>query len=591
MAGPRPIELLSPAKDVVTGREAILHGADAVYIGASSHGARKSASNSVAEIAELVSFAHGYRAKVYVTVNTLVYEDEIKSVETLIRELYIAGVDALIVQDMGILRMNIPPIELHASTQCDTRSPEKAKFLEEAGFSQIVLARELSLQEIGSICNAVTVPIECFIHGALCVSYSGRCNAGYATAGRSANRGECPQICRLPFTLKDSTGKVICRDKHLLSLRDFNASTSLSDLLSAGVSSFKIEGRLKGTGYVKNITAYYRQLIDKEIAKHPDKYCRSSYGEINLRFTPDPHKSFNRGFTDYFLRNRRPSNIASLLTPKSLGERVVSIKDLQNGDGISYFDRKGNYSGSYVNGVNPDGTVRTSSGERLSVKDGLRLTFDKDWEKLMDGKTSERKIRIDVEIDAGGVTAKDERGNVIRVPIEFEIQSSDREMDMKAPFSKLGNTIYKLNNFTNRLPENSFLPLSYLTSLRREVVAQLDRSNETTYRIRLRRVENPEIAYPVDKLVFSDNVSNSLSRCFYLSHGVKEIEAAMETNGAERVKADTVLMTTRHCILRELGMCMRDGNKVRQPLTITHSQTVYKLKFDCRRCEMQVLKS
>ncbi|MDE5868996.1 MAG: U32 family peptidase, partial [Muribaculaceae bacterium] len=288
----RKLELLAPAANIEVGRQAILHGADAVYIGATSHGARHNASNSIEDIAELVKFAHQYRAKVYVTVNTLVYENEIREVENLIDSLYRIKVDALIVQDMGILRMNIPPIALHSSTQCDTRTAEKAFFLENVGFSQIVLARELSLEEISKICKSVTVPVECFIHGALCVCYSGRCQASEVCMSRSANRGECGQMCRLPYTLKNSKGEILEKDKYLLSLSDFNTSNIIFNLIEAGVSSFKIEGRLKDVEYVKNVTAFYRRLIDSYILKFPDKFCRSSVGDSDIKFVPNLEKSF-----------------------------------------------------------------------------------------------------------------------------------------------------------------------------------------------------------------------------------------------------------------------------------------------------------
>ena len=334
----RELELLAPAGNADIAIEAILHGADAVYIGPPTHGARKAAANSLEDIKKVVSFAHQFGAKVYCTVNTIIYENELTEVESLIRKLYIIGVDALIVQDMGILRMDIPPIALHASTQCDTRTPEKAKFLEDVGFSQLVLARELTLNEIKKIHDTVDVPLECFIHGALCVSYSGRCHASQATKGRSANRGACAQICRLPFNLTDSRGRVLQKNKHLLSLKDFNLSDNLEELIQVGVSSFKIEGRLKEVGYVKNVVAYYRQKIDEIIRKYPDKYRRSSYGKSTIDFIPQLDKSFNRGFTTYFLNDRRPANISSPDTPKSMGEIITDINQLNNGDGISYFD-------------------------------------------------------------------------------------------------------------------------------------------------------------------------------------------------------------------------------------------------------------
>ena len=588
---PRPIELLAPARDTNVAREAILHGADAVYIGASSHGARRQAANPLSDIASLVEFAHQYRAKVYVTVNTIIYDDELKSVRELIRQLYVIGVDAIIVQDMGILKLDIPPIELHASTQCDTRTPSKAKFLEDVGFSQIVLARELGLKEIREICEAVTVPVECFVHGALCVSYSGRCNASYATNGRSANRGECSQICRLPFTLTDARGNVLARDKHLLSLRDFNASHSIHDMLEAGVSSFKIEGRLKDASYVKNVTAYYRKLIDKEIALHPDKYCRSSYGESTLTFSPNPEKSFNRGFTDYFLTDRRPNSISSPDTPKSLGEEVKDRRNLHNGDGVSFFNKKdGKYTGAYVNGLAKDGSILTSGGFRIPPGVSLRLTYDKEWEKRIEGKTAERKIDVDISLDEKGVSATDARGNFVRIPLGLQLQKADKPQNHEAPFAKTGSTVYRLKHFSSEVAD-MFIPASMLTGLRRTVLSELDEANKATYPLKLRRAEKREAVYPEKSLIFSDNVANRLAEEFYRSHGVEHIEPAMEKESPSHVRKGTRLMTTRHCILRELGRCIKNRrNDVALPLTLSHGKERYMLEFDCRNCEMHLLK-
>ena len=320
---PRPIELLAPARNAATARAAILHGADAVYIGASHHGARAAAGNSVADIAATAELAHLYGARVYVTVNTLVYDNELAEVEQLAKELYRAGVDALIVQDMALLRLDLPPIALHASTQCDIRTPEKARFLADAGFSQIVLARECTLEETAAIAAAVPdTPIEAFCHGALCVSYSGDCQASFATTGRSANRGECAQICRLPYDLTDHAGRVIVRNRHLLSLRDLNRSADIAAMLAAGVSSFKIEGRLKDEAYVKNTVAAYRAIIDRAIAAEPQNYRRLSAGTSSLTFTPDLSRSFNRGYTPYFLTSDPRQKMGSHLSPKSTGTAV-----------------------------------------------------------------------------------------------------------------------------------------------------------------------------------------------------------------------------------------------------------------------------
>lgn len=593
-AAPRPIELLAPAKDAETARQAILHGADAIYIGASGFGARKSAANSVEDIADIVKFAHQFRVKVYVTVNTIVYNNELTAVEHLCRQLYEAGVDALIVQDMALLEMNLPPIELHASTQCDTRTPVKAKFLEEIGFSQIVLARELTLKEIGEICATVSVPVECFVHGALCVSYSGRCHASQATCGRSANRGECAQLCRLPYTLTDANGKILAKDRYLLSLKDFNASANIEDMLEAGVSSFKIEGRLKDVGYVKNITAYYRQLIDKVIENQPDKYCRASVGESRISFEPNPEKSFNRGFTTYFQNDRKPANIASLYTPKSLGEQVEA-KQLNAGDGISWLDKNGDYTGALVNGVNPDGSIKTQNGLlRLPKGIELRRTSNRLWDRQLAKPTAERKIGVDMEIDAKGLTIKDRRGLFVRVSLDCNLEEAKKPFDPKPILSKLGNTIYRLDKLTNNLTDNVFIPASELTSLRRSAIEALDKANESSYPLKLRKKENPQAVYPDENLIFSDNVANRLTEAFYKRHGVRNIEPAMEVSKNSPSggnKTDRVVMTTRHCILRELGMCLKDKSvhHPQFPLTMIGGKNRFTIKTDCKRCEMQVI--
>lgn len=405
----RELELLAPAADKETAREAILHGADAVYMGGPSHGARQNASNSIEDIRETVEFAHRFRARIYVTVNTLVYDRELKDVERLVWELYRAGVDAIIVQDMSLLRMDLPPIALHASTQCDTRTVEKARFLEEVGFSQIVTARELCLDELRAICSSVSVPVECFVHGALCVSYSGRCGASQACFSRSANRGACAQICRLPFTLRNSKGEILEKEKHLLSLRDLNASESVPRLIEAGVSSFKIEGRLKEPGYVKNVTAAYRRIIDDYIAAHPAQYRRSSFGVSELTFIPQLDKSFNRGFTDYFINGRTPGRMASLRTPKSMGERIKDFSELHNGDGISFFNEEGEYEGVKVNRID-NGRIIGARRFKLPKNAPVFRTFDIEWQKKMSRPSAERKIRLDVEISPSGITGSDERG-------------------------------------------------------------------------------------------------------------------------------------------------------------------------------------
>lgn len=601
--------MLAPAADKEVARQAILHGADAVYIGASSHGARSKAANSIEDIREVVDFAHMYRARVYVTVNTLVYENEISDVESLIASLYRIGVDAIIVQDMGILRMNIPPIELHASTQCDTRTPAKARFLEESGFSQIVLARELTLPEISGICESVDVPVECFVHGALCVCYSGRCQASAMCLGRSANRGECSQMCRLPYTLRNSKGDVLIKDKYLLSLSDFNASAEMLRLVEAGVSSFKIEGRLKDASYVKNVTAAYRRILDGIISSAPDKYRRSSYGESTISFVPDLSKSFNRGFTSYFLKDRTPGRMASLFTPKSKGEIIEDVRELNNGDGISWLNPKTMaYEGVMVNKVE-NGRILANRKVDIPRNVEIRRTLNRLWQQQLAKETAVRKVNLDIIIDDKGISAKDERGVSVRIPLDTDLIPSNKKMDPRPIFEKLGNTIYKLRYFTNNLPDSVFIPASILTGLRRKLTASLDDANRSTYPYHYRKSENRVYSYPVKKLESSDNVANSLSCEFYRSHGVDKIREAVEIRdhrAGTKGMSDTPVMVTRYCLRRELGFCKKHSERnvgspdiftrrkvsaedLSEPLTISSGPHTFSLKFDCRNCEMHVL--
>lgn len=591
---PRRIELLAPAKDVATAIAAIDHGADAVYIGASAFGARAAAANEIEDIRRLTDYAHQFRARVYATVNTIIYDHELLQVEKLVKDLYRAHVDALIVQDMGLLRLDLPPIELHASTQCDTRDPAKARFLEDVGFSQIVLARELTIQEIRDICSSVKVPVETFVHGALCVSYSGRCHAGEELMRRSANRGRCPQVCRMKFDLINDSGKPLVVGRHLLSLRDFNASASLEDLLGAGVSSFKIEGRLKDAAYVKNITAYYRELIDRIISASPEKYARASCGSSSLSFAPDPRKSFNRGFTSYFLSSRRPEEKqASIYTPKSLGQPLGKGETPSNGDGISFFNPSDmSYQGFRVNKVV---NGRMIPAKPIRIPEGVRLyrTFDNQWERLMAREdTARRTIEVDMELFDNRLKITDERGCCVVETYEAELQKAKSEFQPRRIFEKTGATIYRLRKFVSHLPEGAYIPPSILTELRRKALSALDETNRTTYPFSYRRKENPDASYPSAVLDYRDNVANSAAERFYREHGVKEIEKAVECeNGKERdVRHERLIMTCRYCILRQLGKCRRESSDTfRDPLYLRMSDgRKLPLRFDCKRCEMQV---
>lgn len=605
------IELLSPAGNAEIVIEAIKHGADAIYIGPPSHGARKSASNSLEDIRRVVDFAHIFNARVYVTVNTIVYENELRDVEKMIRDLYLAGVDALIVQDMGILRMDIPPIALHASTQCDIRTPEKARFLQEAGFSQIVLARELTLREIKEICRSVDIPVEVFVHGALCVSYSGRCGAGFACAGRSGNRGECTQICRLPFTLKDADGKILAKDKYLLSLKDFRAENHLKELIEAGVSSFKIEGRLKEAGYVKNVTAHYNRKLN-EILKNldPQTYRRSSYGNVELRFNPSLEKSFNRGFTEYGLGSSL-KNIASIHTPKSLGEPIKNTGELRPGDGISFFDKEGRFDGVLVNGIRNGNII----GNRpFTLPEGSRIyrTSSVDWKKLMAGETALRTLPLNITLDTTTLRdtvcrvsnptltlrAEDPTGSYVLLNTGLEGEQARKENSYRSIFEKLGNTPFRLDNFESHI-SHLFFPASALTSARRELTYRLLQAKRVTYRYDYRRKENREYPYPSRSLDYRDNVANSLARRFYEDHGVTDIEPALEVQGKGNSR-DRTVMTTRHCILRELGLCLKDSNrksagnrtarqqKIKLPLSLESGSIRLRPEFRCSTCEMDI---
>ena len=605
----REIELLAPARDCLTAIEAINYGADAVYIGAESFGARSAAGNSIEDIAKVVDYAHKFNVKVYVTVNTLIYDNELRLVEKLINDLYKIGVDALIVQDMGILRMDIPPIELHASTQCDIRTPEKAAFLEAVGFSQLVLARELCYDEITAIRQATSAKLESFIHGALCVSYSGRCQISEVLKNRSANRGECAQICRLPFDLIDFNSNVLIESKHLLSLKDFNQSDNMLRLLNAGVDSFKIEGRLKDINYVRNVVAFYRQKIDKIILSQPERFKASSRGAVNINFTPDLHKSFNRGFTQYFFDRRNPDNgssIASIYTPKSLGEEIGRVEnckhrtlkisseyELNNGDGLSFFDKDGNYAGFRINRA--DGKILSLSKDVSIARNTiLYRTFDKQFEDELNKSNSLRKIRIEFLLSVNknmvALEAIDERGNDVTCSIitEHTVDKAKTPQDdrQRETLSKTGNTIYVIGNVSTA--GDFFIPQSILAELRRKVIEMLDISQNATYKFKYRKPEDNEVSYTCQTLKYADNVSNHLAEQFYKEHHVAKIEPALEVN-KENI-GNKIVMHTRYCLRRELGVCKKYSHKQQLPdkLYLRNGNILLALTFDCKACEMLI---
>lgn len=602
----RKIELLSPAKNLECGLAAVNHGADAVYIGASQFGARASAGNSIEDIEQLIRYAHQYRTKVYVTLNTLLTDEQLTDVEKLIGQVYDAGADALIVQDMGILKMNLPPIALHASTQTDNRTVEKVKFLQNSGFSRVVLARELSLQEIKSIHSQTDVELEAFVHGALCVSYSGQCYMSEASCGRSANRGACAQFCRLPYDLLDAEKNVLIKNKHLLSLKDLNLSGSLEQMIDAGVSSFKIEGRLKDEQYVKNVTAYYRKKLDTILEGRSD-VLKASSGKTTFSFEPDPVKSFNRGSSDYFLYERNKGLIQAD-TPKSFGEKIGEVSCtgrnyfqlvgdtvIHNGDGLCYIDQQESLQGFRVNSVD-NGRIFPSEMPDLKKGTTIFRNHDAAFEKILNGKTSERKITVDIRFyekdDLFFILIKDEDGISIESSFSYEKQPAQKPEaafeNIKTQLSKLGNTIYVAKDIHIELPEAYFFPNSILNEWRRQAIALLDEKREEDY-IRTKRNEEQPCDYPEKTLSYLGNVTNKLSETFYRQHGVKEIEPGFEIKAVK----DADLMFCKYCIKHEQGWCPKQKNfaKLKEPLFLRNNNQLYELHFDCKNCQMRISKA
>ncbi len=582
-SSPSPIELLSPARDLACGIAAIDHGADAVYIGAARFGARAAAGNSTDDIAKLCDYAHRFGAKIYATINTLLYENEREEARRLAWDLYQAGVDALIVQDPVMLNLDLPPIPLHASTQMDNRTAEKVLKLKELGFNQIVLARELTLEEISSIHKAVPdVTLEAFVHGALCVSYSGRCYASEYCFGRSANRGECAQFCRLPFSLMDAEGHTLIKDKYLLSLRDMNRIQRIEEMMDAGVRSFKIEGRLKDIGYVKNVTAAYRQAIDAILERRPE-FVRSSYGTSTYTFTPDLSRSFSRGSTEYFL-DGRTNDLASPDTPKSRGREVGHVKEVRrdciivssteafsNGDGLCFFDEEGHLQGFRVNRAEGNHLYFNSSPltPHSSPRKGDRLwrSYDKQWEDLMAGKTAERRIparflleeteqgfRLTFTADDGTSCSKD-------FPAEHQPARTDQTGPTKEVLSKLGDTPYACTDVEVRFSQPWFIPRSTLAEWRRSLIENLKLKIESSSK----PLDNPVL---YKRATFQSSIFNLQSP----------------------------LMTCRFCLRHAWGQCLRESEKLkaksekwREPLFLVLGDgRRFRLAFDCKKCEMKV---
>ena len=605
----RPIELLAPAKDLACGIEAILHGADAVYIGAPKFGARAAAGNSIDDIRALCDFAHLYNVRIYVALNTILKDEELSEAETLIRQLYAAGADALIVQDMAITQLDIPPIPLHASTQTDNYTPEKVEFLHKAGFTQIVLARELTLDEIRTISERVPeVTIEAFIHGALCVSYSGRCYLSYALSGRSANRGECAQYCRLPYSLVDADEKTIMNNKHLLSLKDMNRSNDLYAMISAGVSSLKIEGRLKDVSYVKNIVAYYREKLDIIFSENPAFY-RSSVGHSSLTFRPLPEKSFNRGFTSYFLHGR-DAEITSFDTPKSIGEPVGVVKELKgnsftvaglrsihNGDGLVFFNSRGELDGFRVNRAEAN-RIYPQNMPQLLPKTPLFRNHDQEFESVLAKPSAERKINVVIEwgdcLEGFTLSMTDETDARVIIVRTFakEIARKPQDENIRTQLGKLGNTPFEATDITISMTKNYFVPSSLLSEMRREAVEKLTANRRIRYRHQYIKtsVYDNNTSYPKTKLDYTANVLNLKAEEFYIKHGVNTVEPAFE----KEVRDDVSLMYAKHCLRYSMGWCPihhKKDSPYREPYYLVYKGKRLRLSFDCKKCRMLVYSS
>lgn len=612
------LELLSPARDAAIAREAILHGADAVYIGGPGFGARHNASNSLSDIAGLVPFAHRYGAKVFVTLNTILHDDELEPAQRLITDLYQTGVDALIVQDMGVLELDIPPIELHASTQCDIRTVEKAKFLSDVGFTQIVLARELNLNQIRDIHQATDATIEFFIHGALCVAYSGQCNISHAQTGRSANRGDCSQACRLPYTLKDDQGRVVAFEKHLLSMKDNDQTANLAQLIDAGVRSFKIEGRYKDMSYVKNITAHYRQMLDAIIDDRGD-LARASAGRTEHFFIPSTDKTFHRGSTDYFV-NARKGDIGAFDSPKFIGLPVGEVlkvsrehldvkvtEPLANGDGLNVMIKR-EIVGFRANTVEKTGEnqYRVWPNEmpadlyKARPNAALNRNLDHNWQQALLKTSSERRIAVDIEL--GGweeqliLTMTSEDGVSVTHTLDGQFEAANNAEkalnSLKEGVAKLGQTIYYARDIQVNLPAALFVPNSLLNQFRRETAERLDEARLANYpRGSRKAVSVPAPLYPDTHLSFLANVYNHKARAFYHRYGVQLIDAAYE---AHEEKGDVPVMITKHCLRFAFNLCPKQAKgNIKSwkatPMQLVNGDEVLTLKFDCRPCEMHVI--
>ena len=589
---------------------AVNAGADAVYIGAPLFGARTNATNSLEDISEMVRYAHLFKAKVLVTLNTILYENELEPCRKLIWELYHIGVDALIIQDMGILEMELPPIAIHASTQANNRDAAHVKFLADAGIKRVVLARELNLDQVREIHEASDVELEFFVTGALCVSFSGNCYMSIANGERSANRGSCAQNCRLPYQLIDGKGATLIESSHLLSIKDLDLSEELPNLIEAGVSSFKIEGRLKDMVYVKNNTSYLRKKLDTFLEAHPDQFQKASSGRTFYNFEPELDRSFNRGYTDYFVNHRR-EKIGSWESPKSKGQyigkllevkangyRIENQELLNNGDGLYFLNEQGIADGTQVNIIIND-LVVPNVLKPLAVGTEIYRNLDAEFSRMIENENSAvRKIGVKMrfsETETGFcLQVVDEDGHTcstsLEVPKEPAKNAEGLIENISKNLAKTGTTPFIADEIEVDFSQNWFLPNSKVNEIRRAALEQLADIRIRDYQRDAPQIVKTEHPYPVQTLDFTYNVSNKLARAFYQRHGVTDIEKAFELQwdpGKSRV------MVTKYCVKYELGKCPRYqrntmGEKLAEPLTLKHGEVEYKLKFNCKPCEMEI---
>ncbi|MCX6181290.1 MAG: U32 family peptidase [Bacteroidetes bacterium] len=605
----KKIEILAPAKDLVHGMAAIDAGADAVYVGAPMFGARSNATNSIEDVAALVKYAHLFKAQVFVVINTILYDNELETCRKMIYELYDIGVDALIVQDMALLEMDLPPITIHASTQANNRDPKHVKFLADAGIKRVVLARELNLHQIKEISAATDVELEFFVTGALCVSFSGNCYMSVANGERSANRGSCAQNCRLAYNLIDGKGETLISNSHLLSIKDFDVTDEVPQLIEAGITSFKIEGRLKDMVYVKNNVSYLRKKLDSFLEGN-DKYTKASSGKTTYIFESALDRSFNRGYTDYFV-NERKTKIGSWESPKSKGQLIGNLIEtkgnayvienahqLNNGDGLYFLNDEGIADGVLVNKVEGN-KVYPNAMKMIAKGTAIYRNSDSAFNKLVEREDSAvRKISTSLllsETENGfQLLATDEDGHQSSFSIVHAKEKTKTgesiATNIKAQLQKTGNTPYNADEIEIQFSENWFLPISKINELRRTVYEQLTEIRVRDYVRHEQKIEKTSHPYPVADLDFTYNVANKLARKFYERHGATKIEKAFELQwdpGKSRV------MVTKYCVKYELGKCPKYnkdtmGTKLQEPLTLTHGDNAYKLKFNCKPCEMEI---